>query len=109
MFNDVNSCSYFRRFSPVLSSDITRVAKAKFENVAPKCTRTIIPAWKAIVEDIRSLIVNKIILDGGDSASGIFNGKFTDIARSLNVSSAVVSNVRKRFCTEGENLQTSAS
>ncbi len=56
---------------------------------------------KPLSKDLRSLIVNKIILEGGDPATGIFNGKFTDIARSLHVSSAVVSNVWKRFCTEG--------
>lgn len=56
---------------------------------------------KPLSKDLRTLIVNKIILDGGDPATGVFAGRFTDIARPLNVSSAVVSNVWKRFCTEG--------
>ena len=56
---------------------------------------------KPLSKDLRSLIVNKIILEGGDPATGIFNEKFTDFADSLHVSSAVVSNVWKRFCTEG--------
>jgi hypothetical protein len=53
-----------------LSSD---VAKAKFDNVAPKYTRKIVLAWMS--KDLRSLIVNKIVI-GGDPATGIFNGKF---------------------------------
>ena len=79
-------------------SEISNVAKAKF-NVVPKYTQKIVLAWKVIVKDLRSLIVNKIIIQGGDPATGIFNRKFTVIARPLHVSSAVVSNVWKRFCT----------
>ena len=56
---------------------------------------------KPLSKDLRTLIINKIILDGGDPATGVFAGRFTDIARPLNVSSAVVSNVWKRFWTEG--------
>ena len=56
---------------------------------------------KPLSKDLRTLIVNKIILDGGDPTTGVFAGRFTDIARPLNVSSAVVSNVWKRFCAEG--------
>ena len=56
---------------------------------------------KPLSKDLRLLIINKIILEGVDLAAGVFYGKFTNIARSLNVSSAVVSRVWKRFCTEG--------
>ena len=37
----------------------------------------------------------RLILEGGDLAAGVFYGKFSKIARSLNVSSAVVSRVWK--------------
>ena len=40
--------------------------------------------------DLRLLIINKIINDGGNQGTGIFPGKYIDIARSLGVSSAVV-------------------
>ena len=63
--------------------------------MAPKYTRTIIRTRKAIVERFKDAYRNKIILDGGDPATGVFAGRFTDIARPLNVSSAVVSNVWK--------------
>ena len=56
---------------------------------------------KPLSKYLRLLIINKIILEGVDLAAGVFYGKFTNIARSLNVSSAVVSRVWKRFCTEG--------
>ena len=46
---------------------------------------------KPLSKDLRTLIVNKTILDCGDPATGVFAGRFTDIARPLNVSSAVVS------------------
>ena len=56
---------------------------------------------KPLSKDLRLLIIKKIIVEGGDPAAGVFHGKFTNIARSLNVSSAVVSRVWKKFCTEG--------
>lgn len=57
---------------------------------------------KPLSNDLRSLIVNKVILEGGDPATGVFTGRFTDVARSVNVSSAVVSNIWKKFCAEGK-------
>ena len=56
---------------------------------------------KPLSKDLRLLIINNIILEGGDPAAGGFYGKCTNIARSLNVSSAAVSRVWKRFCTGG--------
>ena len=56
---------------------------------------------KPLSRDLRLLIINKIINDGGNQATGIFPGKYIDIARSLGVSSAVVSNIWKRYCQDG--------
>lgn len=56
---------------------------------------------KPLSHDLRLLIINKIINDGGNQATGIFPGKYTDIARSLGLSSTVVSNFWKRYCQEG--------
>ena len=75
-------------------------AKSLFENCGDKI-HTLHAHGKPLSIDLRMLIVNKIILDGGDPATGVFAGRFTDIAHPLDVSSAVVSNVWKRFCTEG--------
>ena len=75
-------------------------AKSLFENCGAKI-HTLHAHGKPLSIDLRMLIVNKIILDGGDPTTGVFAGRFTDIAHLLNVSSAVVSNVWKRFCTEG--------
>ena len=51
---------------------------------------------KPLSHDLRLLIINKIINNGGNQATGIFPGKYTDIARSLGLSSTVVSNIWKR-------------
>ena len=59
--------------------------RLKIQNVAAKYTWKIVLTWKAIVERF------EIILEGGDPAVGVFHGEFTNIAHSLNVSSAVVS------------------
>ena len=56
---------------------------------------------KPLSQDIRSLIINKIILNGGDHHTGNFPGKYTDIAHCLGVSSAVVSKIWKRYCQDG--------
>ena len=56
---------------------------------------------KPLSHDLRLLIINKIINNGGNRATGIFHGKYTDIARQLGVSSAVVSNIWKRYCEDG--------
>jgi transposase len=56
---------------------------------------------KPLSRDLRLLIINKIILHGGDVHTGIFPGKYTDIVHSLGVSSAVVSNIWKRFWQNG--------
>ena len=37
---------------------------------------------KPLSRDLRLLIINKIINDGGNQATGIFPGKYIDIARS---------------------------
>ena len=55
---------------------------------------------KPLSKNLR-LLINKKIVEGRDQVAGVFHEKFTNIARTLNVSSAVVSRVWMRFCTEG--------
>ena len=45
---------------------------------------------KSLSKDIRLLIIGNIIKNGGNPETGVFLGKFIDIARPLGVSSAVV-------------------
>ena len=56
---------------------------------------------KPLSNDLRLLVISKIIGAGGDPESGNFPGKFVNIARSLGITSAAVSQIWKRYCTEG--------
>lgn len=52
---------------------------------------------KALSEDVRISIIDKILQRGGNVVTGVFPGKYTEIARELNISSAVVSNIWSQY------------
>ena len=52
---------------------------------------------KPLSQELRLLIIGNIIKNGCDPETGVFPGKFVDIARPLSVSSAVVSKIWKRY------------
>ena len=52
---------------------------------------------KSLSKDTRLLIIGNIIKNGGNPETGVFPGRFIDIARPLGVSSAVVSKIWKRY------------
>ena len=54
-----------------------------------------------ISKDLRSLIINKIILNGGDPLTGVFPGTYSGVANTLGVSSVTVSNIWKCYCQDG--------
>ena len=56
---------------------------------------------KSLSKDLRSLIINKIILNGGDPLTGVFPGTYTGVANTSWVSSVTVSNIWKRYCQDG--------
>ena len=64
------------------------------------CGRIYAPG-KPLAKDLRLLVISKITCAGGDPESGNLPGKFVDIARSIGITSAVVSKIWKRYCTEG--------
>ena len=53
---------------------------------------------KAISIYIRRSIIDKIISGGGEKETGIFPGKYTDVAKELDLSSVVVSKIWKQYC-----------
>ena len=52
---------------------------------------------KPLSKDLRLLIIGNIIKNGGDPETGVFPGKFVEVARPLGVTSAVVSKIWKRY------------
>lgn len=52
---------------------------------------------KALSEDIRITIIDKILQREGNVATGAFPGKYAEIARELNISSAVVSKIWNQY------------
>ena len=53
---------------------------------------------KPLSLDTRENIVDEIKCKGGDKNTGIFLGRFTDVADKLGVSTATVSKVWKQYC-----------
>ena len=53
---------------------------------------------KALSNDTRRSIIDKIISRGGQKETGIFPGKYMDVAGELDLSSAVVSKIWKQYC-----------
>ena len=59
---------------------------------------------KAIDESLRGSIIDSIIVEGGDPASGFFPGRYSDVADRFRVSNQFVSKLWQHFCTTGEHL-----
>ena len=53
---------------------------------------------KALSSETRRSIIDKIILRGGQKETGVFHGKFVDVATELNLSSPVVSKIWRQYC-----------
>lgn len=53
---------------------------------------------KALSRDARKSIIDKIISREGRKETGIFPGKYTDVAKELDLSSVVVSKISKQYC-----------
>ena len=53
---------------------------------------------KALSRDTRRSIIDKTISGGGHKETGIFPGKYTDVEKELDLSSLVVSKIRKQYC-----------
>ena len=56
---------------------------------------------KALGEEMRSAVVDKIVSQGGDIASGFFPGSFVDIARNFQIWPESVRKVWRLVCSEG--------
>ena len=59
---------------------------------------------KSIDESLRGNILDSIIAEGGDPASGFFPGRYSDVADRFRVSNQFVSKLWQNFCTTGEHL-----
>ena len=59
---------------------------------------------KSIDENLRGSVIDSIIAEGGDPASGFFSGKFSDVADRFRVSTQFVSKLWKNLCTTGDHL-----
>ena len=59
---------------------------------------------KSIDDSLRGSIVDWIIAEGGDPASGYFGGQFMEVADRFRVSGPFVSNLWKTFCETGDHL-----
>ncbi len=57
---------------------------------------------KALSDDLRSLIIDKIVDNGGDIATGFFAGSFENIASEVKTKRDTVKKVWKTFCTTRE-------
>ena len=57
----------------------------------------------ALSQDLRKLIVDEIVRNGGDINSGYFPGKFSDVANALKVSRTTVKNIWQRLHMELTN------
>ena len=55
---------------------------------------------RALSPELRTLIVDEIIRNGGDVNTGYFPGRFTDIANALKVSRSCVENVWMHLHTD---------
>lgn len=68
-----------------------------------KCGRTYNPG-EAIGESLRASIIDRMLLDGGDPATGFFGGRFKDIGDCFGVSAPFVSKLWKTFCLQGDHM-----
>ena len=59
---------------------------------------------KSIDESLRSSVIDYIIGHGGDPASGLFGGQYSQVAERFSVSAQFVSKLWRQFCTTGEHL-----
>jgi len=55
---------------------------------------------RALSRDLRTLIVDEIVRNGGDIYTGYFPGKFLDVANAFKVSRNTVINLWQRLHTE---------
>ena len=59
---------------------------------------------KAANEDLRTIIIDKIVSDGGDMATGYFGGSFKDIANIYRVSETFVVKIWNQVCETLDHL-----
>ena len=57
----------------------------------------------ALSQDLRKLIVDEIVRNGGDINTGYFPGKFSDVANAFKVSRTTVENIWQRLYMERTN------
>ena len=57
----------------------------------------------ALSQDLRKLIVDEIVRNGGDINTGYFPGKFSDVANAFKVSRTTVKNIWQRLHMERTN------
>ena len=57
----------------------------------------------ALSQDLRKLIVDEIVRNGGDINTGYFSGKFSDVANAFKVSRTTVKNIWQRLHMERTN------
>ena len=59
---------------------------------------------KSIDESLRGSVIDSIMAEGGDPASGFFPGKFSDVANRFRVSTQFVSKLWQNLCTTGDHF-----
>lgn len=59
---------------------------------------------KSIDESLRGSVIDSIMAEGGDPASGFFPGKFSDVANRFRVSTQFVSKLWQNLCATGDHL-----
>ena len=57
---------------------------------------------KSIEKDMRSLIIDDILSQGGDVSTEFYPGSFRALGKKYKVSGTTVSNIWKTFCQSGE-------
>ena len=55
---------------------------------------------KPLSKDLRSVIVDTIINEGGDPSTGQFNGTYSSVAKAVKVNHATVAKIWKQFCAK---------
>ena len=59
---------------------------------------------EAIDESLRACIIDTMLLEGGDPATGFFGGKFNEIGDRFRVSAQFVSKLWKKFCFSADHM-----
>ena len=59
----------------------------------------------ALSQDLRKLIVDEIVRNGGDINTGYFPGKFSNVANAFKVSRTTVKNIWQRLHMERTNIK----